>query len=167
MDVLRFSSNTVNSRKSLGGAPLEGEEGVFSPTNRTLHAFFDEITKTETINKTADYRCLYLRNETTKGTDLINPSFAITKDATTAVIEIGLLDNKQVEAEAIADETTAPNGVVFFKPTVGEYINLIKGADKKLAQGEYVAFWIKRTPKNFGSATTIVADFDFEYKVES
>ena len=60
---LRFSTNTVDGKKYLGGPLVTGANGIFSTSATAANLIFDEILKSENIAGTSDYRCLYLQND--------------------------------------------------------------------------------------------------------
>ena len=60
---LRFSTNTVSGKKYLGGVLITGANGIFAPSATSANLVFDEVLKSENIDGTADYRCLYLQND--------------------------------------------------------------------------------------------------------
>lgn len=164
---LRFSSHEVGSKKSLGGEMLSGAEGIFSPNNRTTNAVFDELTKTNITEQEIDYRCFYVVNESTDGIDIVDPAILFYQYPQADIIELGLITDKQVVADLLANENTAPRGIQFKKYELNEKVPLIQGTTKKLSPGEFVGFWIKRVPKNSGSSSTQTAHFGFTINTRS
>lgn len=163
---VRFSSHSVQGKTNLGGAAIQGNEGVYSPSNITTHLIFDEITKSENNAGAVDYRCLYVQNDYSNLT-VMRPKIQFVSQTDVADFEIGIVDDKGVTAQAITNESVPPSGVSFSKPVLGSPIELIKGSVKNLAPGESVAFWLKRTAKNLGSSGTRSGELKFEIRYES
>ena len=163
---LRFSTNTVDGKKYLGGPLITGANGIFSPSATSANLVFDEVLKSENIAGTADYRCLYLQNDFSNQT-IYEPKIEIVSMTDTAVFTVGLLTDKNVNAEAIGAETTAPSGIVFSNIGLSTPVNLIKGSNNSLLPGEYVGFWIKRTPQNLGTSGTVTGELIFQLRYKT
>lgn len=163
---LRFSSNSVNGKNYLGGAIITAANGIYGPNTTASHAVFDEVLKSENIAGTPDYRCLYMKNDFASQV-VYTPQIEFKSATSTAKFQIGFLSDKNVVAEAIADENTAPSGISFidFTPDVG--MALIKGASDMLLTGEYVGFWLKRIPTNLGSTGTVTGEFVFQTRFKN
>jgi len=82
----------------------------------------------------------------------------------TATFALGLLSNKGVTAGTIADENTAPGGILFNNLSLNTPVDLIQGASKQLLPGESVAFWLRRTPQNLGTSGTVTGEFVFQLR---
>lgn len=155
----RFSSNSVGGKNYLGGTLITGTSGIYNPNNVTTNAVFDKILKSENMAGTEDYRCLYFVNDYTNQT-IYEPTIQITaSQASNAIFSVGFLTDKNVVAEAIDSETTAPANIIFEPTTIAS--NLIKGSDNQLLPGEYVAFWFKRKATNTSGSGTITGEMQF------
>lgn len=156
---VRFSSNSVGGKNYLGGALITGTSGIYNPNNVTTNAIFDKILKSENMAGTEDYRCLYFVNDYTNQT-IYEPSIQITaSQPSNAIFTMGFLTDKNIVAQAIDSEVTAPDSIIF-DPTTS-VTNLIKGSDNQLLPGEYVAFWIKRKAANTSGSGTITGEMQF------
>lgn len=164
---LRFSSHTVNGKNCLGGPVVTTAAGIYSPNTTASNVIFDEVLKSENISGTADYRLLYFKNDYTAGQAIYSPQIEFKTSTSTAAFEIGLLRDKNVVGEAIAEETVAPTGIVFQSVPDNTPVTLIKGSANLLTQGEYVGFWLKRTPTNLGSSGTVTAEFAFQIRFKN
>jgi hypothetical protein len=165
---LRFSTNTVNGKNYLGGIPVAGAPGIFNQNMVTTNAVFDEILKSENIAGTVDYRCLYFQNDYTGTQQVYQPTISILATTTTAIFSIGLLTDKNVTAASITDENTAPSGITFTTPAVGDTpISLIQGTTNALSPGEYVGFWIKRQAVNIGGSGTVTGQMQFQVQFKT
>ena len=160
---LRLSTTSVNGKNYLGGAIIEGTAGVYSPSTTASNILFDEIQKSENIAGTPDYRCLYLRNDFTNKT-IYNPRIEIISTTNTANFEIGLLTNKNVLGQSLASETSAPTGISFLQEGTIQLIKNAKTTDDFLAPGQYVGFWLKRTPSNPNVSGTVTGELVFQLR---
>lgn len=163
--TLRLSTNTVNGKKSLGGAIDTTDKGIYSVTNSTTNYLFDEITKNENIAGTVDYRTLYLKNDSTSS-DVFNIEILFNSLPSTDKIQIGFLSDKNVQADAIPDENTPPSTIEFIDIDKTTSYKLIKGQNNVLKAGEYVGFWLKRTPQNTASSGQVTSELIFEINVQ-
>lgn len=163
---LRFSTNTVDGKKYLGGPVITGVNGIFSTSATAANLVFDEVLKSENIAGTPDYRCLYLQNDFTNQT-IYEPKIEIISATDTAKFTIGLLTDKNVNAQAIGNENTAPTGIIFQDIGYSSPVNLIKGSSNFLLPGELVGFWIKRTPQNLGTSGTVTGEFIFQLRYKT
>ena len=160
---LRFSSHEANGKKYLGGALIDGTLGIFNPSATAANLVFDEVLKSENINGTQDYRCLYFTNNFSTQT-IYEPKIEFVSMTNTATFALGLLSNKGVTAGTIADENTAPGGILFNNLSLNTPVDLIQGASKQLLPGESVAFWLRRTPQNLGTSGTVTGEFVFQLR---
>lgn len=160
---LRFSTNTVDGKKYLGGPLITGASGIFATSATAANLVFDEVLKSENIAGTADYRCLYLQNDFSNQT-LYEPKLEVISMTDSAKFTIGLVTDKNINAQAIGTENTAPTGITFNDIGLSTAVNLIKGTSNFLLPGEYVAVWIKRTPQNLGTSGTVTGEFIFQLR---
>lgn len=163
---LRFSTNTVNGKNSLGGAINTSANGIYSPNTTAANVVFDEVLKSENIAGTPDYRCLYLKNDFASQV-VYAPKIEFKSATNTAQFQIAFLSDKNVVAQAISDENTPPTGLTFVDLPFDEPTALIKGASDLLLTGEYVGFWLKRIPTNLGSTGTVTGEFVFQIRYKN
>lgn len=160
---VRFSSHEAGGKKYLGGPLIAGSQGVYSPSATSANIFFDEVLKSENIDGTQDYRCLYFQNNFT-GQTIYEPKIEFVSTTNTATFALGLVSNKNVDATTIATENTVPGGIVFNNQALSTPVDLIQGPSKILLPGEYVAFWIRRTPQNLGTSGTVTGEWIFQLR---
>ena len=160
---LRFSSHEANGKKYLGGPFIAGSQGIYSPSATSANIFFDEVLKSENIDGTQDYRCVYFQNNFT-GQTVYEPKIEFVSMTNTATFALGLVSNKNVDATTIATENTVPGGIVFNNLSLSTPVDLIQGPNKLLLPGEYVAFWFRRTPQNLGTSGTVTGEFIFQLR---
>lgn len=138
---------------------VSGPDGVIPPTG-TLESIFDEVSKQENIAGTTDYRCIYLENSRNSVEPAVAPRVRILSE-TESEISLGPLQ-KNVQAEAIANEKTAPQAVTFrTQKEIDE-----QNSDKylrfpdvtSLLPGEYCGLWLKRKTKPTSGAGTITEE---------
>ena len=121
---------------SIGGAITAVE--VTSAAN----TLFDAVAGVEADDGDTEYRCIYLKNSNPTLPFLLPRVFIKTNTPstyTTAEIGLGVSDIDGVEP-SIADESTAPEGVVF--STASGYAN--GWVIPTLLPGQHKAVWIKR-----------------------
>lgn len=120
-------------------------------TDATLHNLFDKITGDENAASDVEYRCYFVHNNHASLTWESVVVWLSSETAGGAVAAIGL-DPAGVtakglgsaQAATIANESTAPAGVVFSAPTT-------KGAGLSIgniAAGSVAAIWVRRTAAN-------------------
>lgn len=163
---LRFSTNTVDGKKYLGGPLISGTNGIFTTSATAANIIFDEVLKSENIAGTPDYRCLYLQNDFSNQT-IYEPKIELVSMTDTGKFIIGLLTDKNVNAQSIGSETTAPTGITFTEVGTSVAINLIQGSSNFLLPGEFVGFWIKRIPQNLGTSGTVTGEVIFQTRYKT
>ena len=163
---LRFSTNTVDGKKYLGGPLITGANGIFSTSATAANLVFDEVLKSENIAGTPDYRCLYLQNDFSSQT-IYEPKIEVVSMTDTAAFTIGLLTDKNVNAQSIGSETTVPTGITFTDIGLSTPVNLVQGPSNSLLPGEFIGFWIKRTPQNLGASGTVTGEFIFQLRYKT
>lgn len=163
---LRFSTNTVDGKKYLGGPLITGANGIYSTSATAANILFDEVLKSENIAGTSDYRCLYLQNDFSNQT-IYEPRIEIISMTDTGKFTIGLLTDKNVNAQAIGSENSAPSGITFQDIGFSSPVNLVKGTSNFLLPNEYVGFWIKRVPQNLGTSGTVTGEFIFQLRYKT
>lgn len=99
---------------------------------------FDEVSAAESLSGDTSYRCIYLENG--DGTDIYDLSVFIAESEGVANYAIGLDPaGVNVAGTTIADENTAPAGVVFSTPDLAGALTV------QLTPGDYIAVWFRRT----------------------
>lgn len=123
---------------------------VANETNK----LFDDVARMESVSGDTEYRCMYVKN--TNGADsMVDVKLWRSADTNGAdVLAMGLDPaGKNGTATTIADEDTAPAGVVFSEPTdIGSALDI-----GTLAAGDYYAVWLRRTVPG-GTTVTTTAD---------
>ena len=113
---LRLSGGAANidPDASLGGAMSTVTGGIISISNTNLNNLFDNISKTENLDETVDYRCVYIQNT---GDALNGVEIYLTGNtATDAWVSLGVIEKDDeeagilgdYEAQTILDEETDP-----------------------------------------------------------
>jgi hypothetical protein len=137
------SSNTANS---LGGAI----DIASSIVHNTEHNLFDVITASESSSGDTEYRCLYVKNISSRSV-LGNSKIWIYTNtpSTQSDVSIGLGTSAISGTEqTIANEGTAPTAVTFSQPT--NFSTALSIGN--LTAGQYKAVWIKRVITALSSA---------------
>lgn len=164
--VVRKSSHVAVDKICCGGAMASGSEGILPPIG-VLHSLFDEITKQENSTGATDYRCIYIQLTPDSVEPIGNPRIKILSESET-IISLGPL-TKNVQAEAIATESTAPSGVTFYTQTEINQRNstgyLSFPGTSTLNPGEYCGLWIKRRTNATSGSGSITEELvlDLEY----
>ena len=124
-------------------ASVGGEISSVELTSNVLHNLFDLVNSTEAVDGDIEYRCFYVKNRHPTIT-LFSPKVWIATNVANgeSALDIGVGTSavNGVEQE-VADETVAPSGVVFTRPT-SRAAGLTLG---NLAPGETKAIWVRRT----------------------
>lgn len=137
--VYRFSGGASNSDPN---ASLGGVKSSNGPTTGVDNNLFDDVTGDEHTAGDVEYRGLYVHNA--GDVDLQNAVIWISGLSTSAETEVDIaLADEAVGAtmETIANESTAPSGPTFSRPTT-------KGAGLALGTipaGSHRGFWVRRT----------------------
>jgi hypothetical protein len=138
---LSGGAGNTDPAASLGGARSTTVVGS------GLNNLFDDVGGDEAAAGDVEYRCLYFRNEDADADGLMAPAKLWIDGLTSAAgdeIDIGLDPaGKNAAATTIANESAAPAGVTFTRPTS-------KGAGLDLpslpfVQNDFVGIWIRRT----------------------
>ena len=150
--VYRLSGGASNTSPAaaLGGAMSTVAGGII--TSAALNNLFDDVSGAESSAGDVEYRCLYVQNA--HGSLTLQAAIAwieaLTNSAQTE-FDIALAGEAVgVAAETIANESTAPSGEVFTRPTS-------KGAGLSIGDipaGSYKAIWIRRTVTAGASAVS-------------
>lgn len=117
-------------------------------TDAVLNNLFDNISGDENAAATVDYRCVFIHNAHATLTWQAIVAYLLSEVAGGANIAIGVdptaasaIGAAGVQALTIANETTAPAGVVFTSPTtLGAGIVI-----GDIAPGQCRAIWVRRT----------------------
>lgn len=156
----RLSGGAANTSPAaaLGGAMSTAGGGVI--TSAALHNLFDAVTGDEAAAGDVEYRGIYIRNN--HGTlTLLDPKIWISSLSSSADTELDIAladEGVSVAMETIANESTAPVGPSFTRPTT-------KGAG--LAPGDiaaagYIGVWVRRTVTAGASAANDTATLRVE-----
>lgn len=136
-------NSTPNS--SLGGA-ISTTEVVTA----TLQNLFDNVSGSESVSGTTEYRCVYIKNE--NSTDTMNNTKIWLQSntpstETTVAIGLGSSAINGIE-QTISNESTAPSGISFSSPS-SEGSALSIG---NIPAGQHKAIWIRRIVNSNSSA---------------
>ena len=147
---LSGGADNTDPNASLGGAisNTEIQDGV-------LNNLWDDVSGEESQNGDVEYRCIYVKN-THGSLTLQNAVIWISELTLSADDEVDIgLDPAGVGdgsntgvATSVPDESTAPSGVTFSRPT-DKSSGLSIG---DLGPGECIAVWIRRTVNSGASA---------------
>jgi hypothetical protein len=150
--VYRLSGGAANTDPdaALGGAMSTAGGGVI--TTATLNNLFDDVSGDESASGDTEYRCFYVEN--TNGTltlSAIKAWIATASASSDSEYAIGL-DPAGVNGTAttIANESTAPAGVTFTRPT--DKSGGLTIAD--LTAGSQAAIWVRRVISAAASAAS-------------
>lgn len=151
--VFRLSGGASNTdaAASLGGAMSTAGGGVI--TSGQLNNLFDDVSGDESASGDTEYRCMYVTNNNSSSPELTLTSIAtwISVESASGDSEYAIgLDPAGVDGTAttIANESTAPAGVTFTRPTS-------KGAGlsiSDMAAGSNQAIWVRRVISAAASA---------------
>lgn len=117
--------------------------------DNVLNNLWDDVTGTENAAMESEYRCVFIHNNNGGGLALQNAvAYLVAETAGGANIAIGAdptapspVGQAGVQAIEVADENTAPAGVVFTSPTT--YVTGV--ALGTIPAGQCKALWIRRT----------------------
>lgn len=116
-------------------------------------SMFDDVSAAEATVGSVEYRCIYIHNANAT-LSMIAPKAWISANtpspSTSIAIGIGTSATGATE-QTIANETTAPTGVVFSEPSTAE--TGISLGD--IPSGSHKAIWLRRT---VNASTSAVAD---------
>ena len=131
---------------SIGGAISTTEL-----TDDTLHNLFAKVTAAEALAGSTKYRAVFFKNEhATLTWEAVKAYIDTQTTSEDTSIEIGVAaEGKNSAIEAIADEDTAPEDVVFTAtttPASGEDV-------PDLEAGDYIGIWVKRIVDAEATAT--------------
>jgi hypothetical protein len=117
-----------NPSASLGGAISQYE------VIGSLHSLFDWVTGPEAAAGSINYRCIYVRNINTT-TALENTELWLVDSVGGASISVGV----EASPPLVANESTAPSGVIFSSPTQESPLQI-----GTIAPEGYTGIWLKR-----------------------
>lgn len=140
------ASNTLPSA-SIGGARSSTEISATA-----LFNLWDRVNSAEALAGDTEYRCFYVRNESSTDT-LLSAGIYISSNTSSndTTIEIGLgTAGKNGTEQTVANESSAPSGVTFSAAS-SQGAGLSLG---DLAPGDYYPVWVKRIVSPTASATT-------------
>jgi hypothetical protein len=135
----RYSGGAANSDPLLS---LGGTKSSVSYDSDVSNSIWDNVSGTEKTTGDVEYRCWYLHNNSSSTLVATVIWISSQTDSTGDVIDIGLDPiGKNGTATTIANESTAPAGVTFSRPSSFN-AGLILG---DLAAGQHYAIWERRT----------------------
>lgn len=146
---LKFYLTALTGGKSLGGAI-----GT-AVSCGTAFNVFDLVTGPEGVAGTVDYRCVYLKNESSQTAFDCRVWVDSQVAGGATVTGLGVDPNAASSGGSsvtIASETTAPAGVTFSGPPTDDAGGLVLG---DLTAGQCRAFWVRRQA---GSGPPVNAD---------
>jgi len=139
--------------------PVADQTDADITVSANANGIFDDISKIESLNGMTDYRCLYVKNESTVDTMLTTTIWLATQppgaDTLALMVDIAGVGDGVITgiAQVIADENTTPSTGAF-TPSADLSAGISIGA---LAPGEAAAFWLERTMQA-GNLTATVGD---------
>lgn len=174
-DILfKLSIKTGSAGNSLAQADVNESLGKYISTTQLTSAvlanLFDTISGDENTASDVEYRCLFIHNAHATLTH-ISPvvwlsadvaggaTFAVGVDPTAA----SLIGASAAQAVEVANENTAPAGVVFSAPTT-KATGLSLGS---IGPGQCKAIWFKRSAANTGAVAVDGATFRVEGDTEA
>jgi hypothetical protein len=160
---VRLSGGSANVD---AGASLGGAKSSTVIVDDVLNNLWDNVGGIESGAGDIEYRCVYIHNAHATLT-MINAKVyldALT-DSSDDEVDIGLgtsLVGSATEEQLVANETTAPTGVTFSRPT--SYATGLLIGD--IEPGEHKAVWIRRTV-NAGAAAFTNNGYDLAVESET
>jgi hypothetical protein len=140
-DLKFYRSGSTGVGNCLGGV-VNAE-----PLSQSYHGLFNIVSSTErTLGKTK-YRCIYMKN--TSAVKCLNPKIYIPQNTPSSGTELYFAFDKvhgvgngtsNGVADTIADESTAPPGIIFKNGTEVSTSDAL-GAD--ISKDQYIAIWLK------------------------
>ena len=154
---IRLSGGAANAAPN---ASLGGIMSSVAVSTTPLNNLFDNVTADQRSTGHIDYRCIYFRNADTVQTLQSARVFIDTQTPSSGTtIDIGLAaGGKNVDAPAIANETTAPAGVTFV-PAANDAAAL---ALTNMAPNDRFAIWVRRTTA-VGTLSAASDDFTLRF----
>lgn len=147
---LRLSTQSATEGDDVASTPAESIGGFMSTTDvttATLQNLFSSITAAQAAAGVTIYRCVFVLNSAADTWEEVK-AWLVSQQAGGGTVAIGLDpagavdgDANTAQAEAPADEETAPDGVTFSNPTTEEGA-LALG---ELEGGEAYAIWLRLT----------------------
>lgn len=143
-------------------AALGGAISTTEVVDGGLHNVFDAVSASESAAGDVEYRALYVKNSSATNTLAAARIFISAGDALQD-IALALADEAvSTTIETIADESTAPVGPVFSRPT--DYAGGLQlNSSTGLAVGEYKGVWLRRT---IAASTAAQAAYAFSLTVQ-
>jgi len=148
---LTGGSTNTDADASLGGAPNFTTGEI---TTDELNNIFDDVSASESESGDTEYRCIAVKN-TNATIDLADSKVFVVTQPSESTITLAFEEPASDTVQTIADESTAPETVVFSSPT--EYLNGIdvnseSGADGTVVKEKWFGLWIKRVVSASASA---------------
>lgn len=144
-DIKFFKSTSSN----LGGAITATE------LNGSLNDMFDNVSSSEALAGSTEYRCFYVKNNHNTDT-LYSPKLYQSNTGTTGVTyEIGWGSAAISGSEQfVASETTAPTGITF---ATCDGVGNAAALGSNLLAGQWKAIWVKRIVAASTPAATLAS----------
>jgi hypothetical protein len=123
----------------------------------SVNALFDAVTTAEASAGDIEYRCIYIKNESTTES-LISAELFLQTEPTSGTVTLSFGLGAVVTSltmalnPAIADESTAPAGITFSIPTSASPLSLTT-----IPAGSYLIVWLKRIV----AASTVAMEADY------
>ena len=156
----RLSGGAANA---VGNASIGGVKSSNTMSSAT-NGLFDVVTAAQAAAGLVEYRCIYLHNENATDT-MTNARVWISAQASPvgSVLAIGVGAAAVNSTEtAVANEATAPAGVVFSEPTTAA-TGLALG---DIPAGQHRALWLRRTV-TAGAASSASTTFELGFDCET
>lgn len=152
--LLKFSTTAGaagNANVGTAGGSLGKYISTTQITDNTLNNLFDDVSGAENAASESEYRCFFIHNNHGSSTWQNVVAYLASEVAGGASIAIGAdptaasaIASAGAQAVTIANEDTAPAGVVFSSPvTQGTGVAL-----GNIAPGQCKALWVRRTTAN-------------------
>lgn len=157
--LVKLSTTAGAAGNTTAGTPA-GSLGKYVSTTQlvdnVLDNLFDDVSGAENAANDVEYRCIFIHNAHATLTYIAPKIFLQSEVAGGASIAIGVdptaasaVGSAGAQAVQVADENTAPAGVVFSSP-----IDLASGlALGDIAAGQVKAVWVRRTAANTAAQT--------------
>lgn len=148
---IRLSTQSATEGDDVASTPAESIGGFMSTTDlvdATLENLFPNISAAQAAAGVTLYRCVFVLNSNASDTWEEVKAWLVSQQAGGGTVAIGLDpagavagDANTAQAEAPADEETAPDGVTFSNPTtIDSALDLVE-----LEAGEAYAIWLRLT----------------------
>lgn len=146
--LFRFSTTSGSAGNTLSSNAASSLGKYISTstwTGGTLNDLFSDLTNTQHVAGTSDYRCLFFLNNTASSVSLQRATISVLNVSNGSDLAIGIdpvgivaVGSGSAQAATIANGNTAPAGVTFStSATIGT-----------VAAGYCVGIWVRRSPNS-------------------